>query len=129
MTLVGGIDLGGTKIDAQLFDAGNGWARQTSHEIATPTDDYGALVTAIAAQVKWLREHGAASVGEGQSIGINVALPHEQAVEEHAVLPWSHAGDERGVVDPGDRRIAHRHRPGARAFQKQGKFFSAIACN
>ena len=45
-----------------------------------------------------------------------VALAHEQSVEEHAVLARVHAGDERGVIDPGDGRIAHRHRLRAGAF-------------
>ena len=46
-----GIDLGGTKIEAQIFDSG--WNRVDSRRIATPTD-YDALVRAMVDQVEWV---------------------------------------------------------------------------
>ena len=45
-----GIDLGGTKIEAQLFD--QNWSVSDSRRVATPTD-YPALVTAVAELVDW----------------------------------------------------------------------------
>lgn len=53
MTAVaGGIDLGGTKIEAQRFDAG--WAVVETQRIPTPPN-YDALVQAVVDQVAWLR--------------------------------------------------------------------------
>ena len=49
--LAAGIDLGGTKIEAQIFDFG--WNRVTSNRIPTPKD-YPALVEAMAAQIAWI---------------------------------------------------------------------------
>ncbi|MEP3277434.1 MAG: ROK family protein [Stappiaceae bacterium] len=61
----GGIDLGGTKIDAALFD--NRFTRLTSRRIATPRDSYAGLLNAIVAQVEWIREtaNGPIPVGLG----------------------------------------------------------------
>jgi predicted NBD/HSP70 family sugar kinase len=52
--MFGGIDLGGTKIEACLFDAG--LEEIESRRIATPSHSYPALVDALAAQYDWLRE-------------------------------------------------------------------------
>ena len=49
--IAAGIDLGGTKIEAQVFDSG--WNRVESHRIATPTT-YDALVDAMADQIGWV---------------------------------------------------------------------------
>lgn len=65
MGLAGGIDLGGTKIDAQLFDPDEGWTRVRNHEVPTPRNDYDTLVSALAQQVRWLTDQGAACVGVG----------------------------------------------------------------
>lgn len=48
--IAAGIDLGGTKIEAQLFDAG--WRRVDSRRIPTP-QDYADLVAALADLVAW----------------------------------------------------------------------------
>ncbi|MEM8787877.1 MAG: ROK family protein [Pseudomonadota bacterium] len=64
MALIGGIDLGGTKIEARLFDTGP-WTAQQTQEIATPRGRYDALLAALAAQVDWLATRGAAGVGVG----------------------------------------------------------------
>ena len=57
--------------------------------------------------------HEAGFVHPGLDLrGFVASLSHEQAVEEHAVFARLHAGDERGVVGPGDRGIRDRHRIG-----------------
>ena len=65
MTLAGGIDLGGAKIEARLFDPSRGWAAVDSREIPTPSTNYGALLDALAEQHVWLEERGATQVGIG----------------------------------------------------------------
>jgi predicted NBD/HSP70 family sugar kinase len=51
--MYGGIDLGGTKIEACLFDAN--LVPLKSRRIATPSTSYPALVDALVAQYNWLR--------------------------------------------------------------------------
>ena len=51
--IAAGIDLGGTKIEAQVFDSG--WNRVESHRIPTPTT-YPALVQAMTAQIRWAED-------------------------------------------------------------------------
>lgn len=53
--IAAGIDLGGTKIEAQVFDAD--WNRIATNRIATPTG-YPALVQAMAAQIAWVTALG-----------------------------------------------------------------------
>ncbi|MGL4321840.1 MAG: ROK family protein, partial [Paracoccaceae bacterium] len=50
--IAAGIDLGGTKIETQLFDAG--WQRVGSRRVPTPAT-YEALVQAIADEIRWAR--------------------------------------------------------------------------
>ncbi|MBC7739717.1 MAG: ROK family protein [Candidatus Saccharibacteria bacterium] len=64
--IAAGIDLGGTKIEAQVFDSG--WNRVDSHRIPTPTT-YPALVQAMAAQIRWAEDRG----GPGIPLGIAAA--------------------------------------------------------
>ena len=64
--IAAGIDLGGTKIEAQVFDAT--WVRVGSHRIDTPRD-YPGLVAAVAAQVGWAE----AQAGRGIPVGIAAA--------------------------------------------------------
>ena len=52
--IAAGIDLGGTKIEAQLFDSG--WNRVESDRIATPKA-YETLVAAMAGQIAWIEGH------------------------------------------------------------------------
>jgi N-acetylglucosamine kinase len=54
--IAAGIDLGGTKIETQLFDAN--WQRVASHRVPTPAS-YAALVRAIADEMAWARAQGA----------------------------------------------------------------------
>ena len=60
-----GLDLGGTKIEAQVFDAD--WNRLDTRRIATPTS-YDALVAAMADQIAWVETHA-----ENLPIGIAAA--------------------------------------------------------
>lgn len=46
-----GIDIGGTKIEATVFDAD--WQPMHSQRVATPHDTYDNLITAISDQAKW----------------------------------------------------------------------------
>lgn len=64
--IAAGIDLGGTKIEAQIFDAG--WSRVASHRIATPKD-YAGLVAAMADQIAWVE----AQAGRAIPVGISAA--------------------------------------------------------
>lgn len=63
--IASGIDLGGTKIEAQVF--GDDWALQTRHRWPTPRD-YPALVTAMADAIHWCDAHA-----PGLPIGISAA--------------------------------------------------------
>ena len=49
--IAAGIDLGGTKIEAQVFDSG--WNRVGSRRVATP-QTYDALVAAMVDQIAWV---------------------------------------------------------------------------
>lgn len=62
--ICGGLDIGGTKIEARLF--GPGMEPGGSRRVATPRADAGAFFAALAAQVAWLRAQG----GAGLPIGI-----------------------------------------------------------
>jgi N-acetylglucosamine kinase len=64
--IAAGIDLGGTKIEAQVFD--DQWQRVASHRIDTPRD-YPGLVAAMAAQVGWAE----AQTRPGIPVGIAAA--------------------------------------------------------
>lgn len=59
--IAGGIDLGGTKIEAQVF--ADDWSLSQRHRIETPKD-YSGLVDAVAAQIRWIeRQAGAIPIG------------------------------------------------------------------
>ncbi len=60
--IAAGIDLGGTKIEAQVFDSG--WNRVESRRISTPKT-YDALVAAMADQIAWV---------EAQSPGLPIGI-------------------------------------------------------
>ena len=65
MIIAAGIDLGGTKIEAQVFDAA--WQRVENLRQPTPRD-YGDLVAAMAQMVAW-----AEGFGQGLPVGIAAA--------------------------------------------------------
>lgn len=62
--ICGGLDIGGTKIEARLF--GPGMEPGGSRRVETPRSDAEAFFAALAAQVAWLRAQG----GAGLPIGI-----------------------------------------------------------
>lgn len=68
MAIAGGIDLGGSKIEAALF--GPGWARLRARRWPTP-GDYPGLIAALAGAVSWLREAG----GPGLPVGLGMPGP------------------------------------------------------
>lgn len=57
---IGGIDLGGTKIEARLFDAS--MTELDRQRIAAPTESYDALLDGLTAQVAWLKDQGGATL-------------------------------------------------------------------
>ena len=68
--IAAGIDLGGTKIETQVFD--RNWDVVARQRVATPKD-YPALVTALAEQIKWAKSHGDMPVGIGAAGLVNPA--------------------------------------------------------
>lgn len=71
MGKAGGIDIGGTKIEASVFD--ENWLPVSTRRIATPQVSYQALVTAIAEQAHWLAEQSSV---EDMPIGIGIPGLH-----------------------------------------------------
>lgn len=71
MIRAGGIDLGGTKIEARLFDAD--WQMIDRRRVPTARD-YDQLVADVAGQVRWLRDQG----GPALPVGIGAAGLHNQ---------------------------------------------------
>ena len=58
-TLIGGIDLGGTKIEARAYD--DAMTEVSRRRIPTDTTSYQALLASIADQVSWLKDQGVTS--------------------------------------------------------------------
>jgi N-acetylglucosamine kinase len=58
--IAAGIDLGGTKIEAQIFAPD--WSLLARHRWPTPKD-YPALVTAMTEAIRWVETHGQAPIG------------------------------------------------------------------
>ena len=63
-----GIDLGGTKIETQIFDAK--WKVIAIQRVETPKD-YPTLISALADQVKWAKSHGDFPIGIGAAGLVN----------------------------------------------------------
>lgn len=66
MILAGGIDIGGTKIEAQVFD--QDWSLVARNRWPTPRD-YAEVVTAMAEAIHWCEAQG----GKGLALGISAA--------------------------------------------------------
>lgn len=64
--MIGGIDLGGTKIEARLFNAS--MQEVARHRITTPVESYAALLQGLLSQIKWLE-------GQGQIDAIGLGAP------------------------------------------------------
>ncbi|MDO5630878.1 MAG: ROK family protein [Paracoccus sp. (in: a-proteobacteria)] len=67
MSGAGGIDVGGTKIEARLLDAS--MAELARHRMPVPRGDYAGVVDAVVAMTGWLRERG------GADLPVGVGLP------------------------------------------------------
>ncbi|TCQ96363.1 ROK family protein [Neorhizobium sp. JUb45] len=67
--ICGGIDIGGTKIEARLFS--DDLATVEMRRIATPKDSLSDFIDALAEQVRWLEQLS----GEAQSLPIGMAIP------------------------------------------------------
>lgn len=66
--MIGGIDLGGTKIEARLFD-GAGAETVAVHRVPTPQESFAAMLEALSAQVDWLcRRAGDPALPVGVSV-------------------------------------------------------------
>lgn len=63
---IAGLDIGGTKIEVQVFDAD--WQALARHRVPTPTD-YDALVAAVADQISWAE----AEAGPLAAVGVGCA--------------------------------------------------------
>ena len=84
---LGGIDLGGTKIEARLFDGPEARTIE-SRRIPTPRGDTDALLDALAAQVRWLVDAAGAEVPVG--LCLPGVIDPETGIVDAANLP---AGD------------------------------------
>ena len=67
--MIGGIDLGGTKIEARLFDAA-GERTDELRRLPTPATAFEAMADALAAQIGWLEE-----VSGDASLPVGIAVP------------------------------------------------------
>lgn len=63
-----GLDVGGTKIAAQLFD--ETWNVIDAREVATPKTSYASLLNVIVDEINWLH-----AIGDGVQIPIGIGLP------------------------------------------------------
>ncbi len=84
MALAGGMDVGGTKIEAKLF--GPGWSVLDSRRTATPTGDYQSLLQGISDQFDWL-EQSADRVDIPIGIGVPGLVDHATGHMVIANLP------------------------------------------
>ncbi|TQS70514.1 ROK family protein [Rhodobacteraceae bacterium] len=65
----GGIDLGGTKIEARLF--GPDLTTVVHRRVPTPTDSFASFLSALADQVRWLEDRS----GCGADLPVGIGLP------------------------------------------------------
>ena len=71
--MFGAIDLGGTKIEACLFDAD--LIPVLSRRIATPATSYSDLVDAVIAQYDWLRARASSDLGHRGRLPLGIGIP------------------------------------------------------
>lgn len=67
--ICGGIDLGGTKIEARLFDGPEAETVET-RRVPTPSEDFASMIEAACAQIAWLRERAG-----DPGLPVGVAVP------------------------------------------------------
>ena len=65
--MIGGIDLGGTKIEARLFDS-SATKTLSVHRIPTPLSSFDAMADGVAEQVRWLDSHANRPLPVGISV-------------------------------------------------------------
>ncbi len=100
--ICGGLDIGGTKIEARLFDA----ALQTvaTHRVPTPRDSADAFFDALAAQVGWLAgQAGAADLPVG--IAMTGVVEPDSGLARTANLPISGQPMQRHLIARLGRRL------------------------
>lgn len=89
--MFGGIDLGGTKIEACLFDAN--LDPLTSRRIATPATSYPALVDALVEQYTWLRAVAGTDFTHTGDLPLGIGIPglidRQSGLSRTANLPAS----------------------------------------
>jgi len=97
--ICGGIDLGGTKIEARLFD-GPDTTTVEMRRIPTPLDSYAALLDAMLAQIDWLT-----SLPDQADMPIGIAVPGMVAPDNGQMFAANiPASGQRLGHDLGDRR-------------------------
>ena len=98
--IAAGIDLGGTKIEAQIFDSG--WNRVETHRIPTPKT-YPDLVAAMAQQIAWIEARQ-----PGLPIGIAAAgLINPQGLALTANLPATGHPFPADIIKAAGRNITY----------------------
>lgn len=96
--MYGGIDLGGTKIEACLFDSDLG--EITRRRIATPRTSYDELVDALVGQYDWLRSEAGVI-----QLPLGVGIPGQVDVETGLTLASNLAADEKPLRQDLSRRL------------------------
>ncbi|MCC6007359.1 MAG: ROK family protein [Rhodobacteraceae bacterium] len=87
MPRAGGLDLGGTKIEASLF--GPDWDVLATRRRPTPTESYAALLDALAEEVAWLRDQAR----PGLPVGLGMPGPIVPRQERFIAVQLPLAGE------------------------------------
>lgn len=96
--MYGGIDLGGTKIEACLFDSDLG--EITRRRIATPRTSYEELVDALVGQYDWLRGEAGVTL-----LPLGVGIPGQVDTETGLTLASNLAANEKPLRQDLSRRL------------------------
>ena len=99
---IGGIDIGGTKIEARLFDGPQVIPRAT-RRIATPRGSYAELLAALNAQIDWLeaQAHGPLPVG----VAIPGQIDPDSGTSFAANIPTTGHSPARDLAATRGRRV------------------------
>ena len=100
---LGGIDLGGTKIETALFD--NGFRKISSRRRPTPQCNYQDLIATLNEEISWLRQ---ISLNEALPLGIAIpgVVDHRTGAFASVNLPTSGQNLHRDLQDAAKCRIA-----------------------
>lgn len=96
--MYGGIDLGGTKIEACLFDSD--LREITRRRVATPRHSYDDLVDALVGQYEWLRAEARLDM-----LPLGVGVPGQVDAETGLTLASNLAADEKPLRQDLSRRL------------------------